>query len=79
MGINQMSPVELVRYALESSPSRGGNIIDRMALEAALTVMDTECPNGWLAMLPDGCPVAIPVDEFRRYGRWQPDAEEATA
>lgn len=39
----------------------------------------TECPNGWLAMLPDGCPVAIPVDEFRRYGRWQPDAEEATA
>ncbi len=39
----------------------------------------TECPNGWLAMAPDGRPYAITTEEFRRYGRWQPDAEEATA
>ena len=36
MGVSKMSPLELARYALETSPRRGGHLLDRMALEAVL-------------------------------------------
>ncbi len=62
------------------TPPGGGNPITAVRIFGPFEVeiddgVSMTCPDGWLALDPHGNPYAIPVDEFRRYGRWQPNEE----
>lgn len=61
------------------TPGIGGAVVRAVRIVGPFEVdgFDEPCPNGWLALDPHGNPYAISTEEFRRYGRWQPDAEEA--
>jgi len=63
------------------TPPGGGNPITAVRIFGPFEVeiddgLILSCADGWLSVV-DGRPFPIHVEEFRRYGRWQPDAEEA--
>lgn len=53
---------------------RAVRIVGAFEVECAGQV--STCADGWLALDPHGNPYPISVEEFRRYGRWQPEPEE---
>lgn len=63
------------------TPPGGGDPITAVRIVGPFELEDlgsiVSCADGWLAVNEHGEPYPISVDEFRRYGRWHPDAEEA--
>lgn len=77
-GPGALPPDEWPRWRLASNPDApvfpAVRIVGAFEVQCAGVVM--ECLDGWLALDPHGNPYPICTDEFRRYGRWQPDPEE---
>jgi len=78
-GPGAMAPEDWPRWTTPT-PGIGGAVIRAVRIVGPFEVdiddgVSMTCPDGWLALDPHGNPYAIPVDEFRRYGRWQPDEE----
>lgn len=78
-GPGALDPSDWPRWRLASNPD--APVFPAVRIVGAFEVEDrdgqvVECPDGWVALTLGGYPWPIPVDEFRRYGRWHPEPEE---